>query len=122
MQFEDLGQEEKNNYFAIVHIDGNNMGLKFRTCSTLSDRRKLSCEIKRKTEGAFADLLIKIIQMIKDNSFGDAISLKSNNLPIRPLIIGGDDITFVCPATMAIMFTKTLMEFMINETPKDSRL
>ena len=116
-QFEDLGQKETNNYFAIVHVDGNNMGAKFRTCETLSDRRRLSREIKRKTEGAFAELVDRIIRMIEIDGFGEAIALKKNFLPIRPLIIGGDDITFVCPATTALMFTMTLMELMSRETP-----
>ena len=111
-QFEDLGQVEKNDYFAIVHVDGNNMGVKFRGCKTLSDRRRLSREIKRKTEGAFAGLLDRIIRMIECNGFKDSIKLRDNYLPIRPIIIGGDDITFVCPATTVLMFTTALMELM----------
>ena len=111
LNFEDLGQKEKNNYFAIVHVDGNNMGAKFRQCKTLLDRRKLSREIRRKTEGAFAELLLKIIEMIRKDGFGKSIKLKTGTVPIRPLIIG-DDITFVCPAMTAIMFTKTMMELM----------
>ena len=112
-----LGQKEGENYFAIVHVDGNNMGLKFRTCKSLTERRKLSREIRRKTEGAFADLLAKIIRMKRDNLFGDALKLEGNFLPIRPLIIGGDDVTFLCPANMAILFTKTLIEILDAETP-----
>ena len=105
-QFDQLGQVEGNDYFAIVHVDGNNMGKRFRDeCKTLTDRRKLSREIKRKTEGAFAQLLVRIIKMIERDGFKDAIDLNENILPIRPLIIGGDDITFVCPATTALMFT-----------------
>ena len=30
-----LGQKDGENYFAIVHVDGNNMGLKFRTCKEI---------------------------------------------------------------------------------------
>lgn len=113
-----LGQIETENYFAIVHVDGNNMGLKFRACENLNQRRKLSREIRRKTEGAFADLLIKIIK--SKNFLDDYLDLEENILPIRPLIIGGDDVTFICPANMAIMFTKTLMELMSSETSADS--
>ena len=115
-----LGQKEGENYFAIVHVDGNNMGLKFRTCKSLTERRKLSREIRRKTEGAFADLLAKIIRMKRDNLFGDALKLEGNFLPIRPLIIGGDDVTFLCPANMAILFTKTLIEILDAETSTDA--
>ena len=119
-EVEKLGQKEGKNYFAIVHVDGNNMGLKFRTCKSLTERRKLSREIRRKTEGAFADLLAKIILMKRDNLFGNALELKENYLPIRPLIIGGDDVTFLCPANMAILFTKTLIEILDADTPADA--
>ena len=117
-ELDKLGQIETENYFAIVHVDGNNMGLKFRACENLNQRRKLSREIRRKTEGAFADLLIKIIK--SKNFLDEYLDLEENILPIRPLIIGGDDVTFICPANMAIMFTKTLMELMSSETPADS--
>ena len=119
-EVEKLGQREGENYFAIVHVDGNNMGLKFRTCTGLAERRKLSREIRRKTEGAFADLLKQIIRMKISGGFKDALDLDENILPIRPLIIGGDDVTFFCPAKVALLFTKTLVEFLDAETPEDS--
>lgn len=115
-----LGQREGENYFAIVHVDGNNMGLKFRQCTGLTARRKLSREIRRKTEGAFADLLAKIILMKNAGGFDKMLKLKKNFLPIRPLIIGGDDVTFFCPAKTAILFTKTLVEFLNADTPEDA--
>lgn len=115
-----LGQKEGENYFAIVHVDGNNMGLKFRTCKSLIERRKLSREIRRKTEGAFADLLVKIIRMKISGGFGDSLNLAENFLPIRPLIIGGDDVTFLCPANVSLLFTKTLIENLNAETPDNA--
>lgn len=120
LKIDELGQREKENYFSIVHVDGNNMGNKFRECKTLTDRRILSREIKRKTEGAFADLLRKIILAVEENIFDDVLSLNKNFLPIRPLIIGGDDVTFICPANVAILFTKTLMENLSSLTPENS--
>ena len=103
-----------------MHVDGNNMGLKFRTCKDLVERRKLSREIRRKTEAAFADLLIKIIRIKNSGGFGKTLKLDENFLPIRPLIIGGDDVTFLCPAKMAILFTKTLIEFLDADTPENA--
>ena len=120
MEVEKLGQKEGENYFAIVHVDGNNMGLKFRKCTGLIERRILSREIRRKTEGAFAELLAKIIRMKDAGGFDGVLDLKENFLPIRPLIIGGDDVTFFCPAQTAILFTKTLMENLFAETPEDA--
>ena len=121
MKVDELGQKDGENYFSIIHVDGNNMGVKFRGCKSLTDRRLLSREIRRKTEGAFADLLRRIIAAKKAGVFDDILELKDEKiLPIRPLIIGGDDVTFICPANMALLFTKTLMESLNAETPADS--
>lgn len=120
LKINELGQKSKENYFSIVHVDGNNMGVKFRKCETLTDRRRLSREIKRKTEGAFADLLRKIILAVEEDIFAEILDLDKNFLPIRPLIIGGDDVTFICPANVAILFTKTLMENLSSLTPENS--
>ena len=121
MKVDELGQKDGENYFSIIHVDGNNMGVKFRDCKSLTDRRRLSREIRRKTEGAFADLLLKIIAAKKFGLFDEVLELKDEKiLPIRPLIIGGDDVTFICPANMALLFTKTLMENLNTATPENS--
>lgn len=115
---DELGQKDGENYFAIIHVDGNNMGVKFRGCKNLIERRVLSREIRRKTEGAFADLLLRIIAAKTEEIFDEILNLKNKKLlPIRPLILGGDDVTFICPANMAILFTKTLMESLDTKTP-----
>lgn len=120
-KIDELGQKDGENYFAIIHVDGNNMGVKFRSCKNLSERRRLSREIRRKTEGAFADLLLKIIAAKNTGLFNDVLKFENEKiLPIRPLILGGDDVTFICPANMAILFTKTLMESLNAETPADA--
>lgn len=118
---DELGQKDGENYFSIIHVDGNNMGLKFRGCKNLNERRRLSREIRRKTEGAFADLLLKIIAAKNIGLFNNVLRFENEKiLPIRPLILGGDDVTFICPANMAILFTKTLMESLNAETPENA--
>ena len=85
-EVENLGQQEGNNYFAVVHVDGNNMGVKFRTCKSLSERRKLSREIRRKTEGAFAELLAKILRMKTAGGF-EQLLLRARH-ETRPRLCG----------------------------------
>ena len=119
-EIDKLGQRDGENYFAIVHVDGNNMGLKFQRCKSLVERRRLSREIRRKTEGAFADLLAKIIRMKNSGGFDKILDVRKNFVPIRPLIIGGDDVTYLCPANVAILFTKTLIELLDADTPENS--
>ena len=108
---EDLGQQTGEEYVAIVHIDGNNMGVKFNDCKTLQDRKKKSLEISRKTRDAFNKLIKQIVKEYDYLASNDVLKLKKY-LPIRPIIIGGDDITFVCPAKTAVIFAKRFMEYL----------
>ena len=122
MQFEDLGQVEGENYIAIIHIDGNNMGKKFCTCKTLQERSKLSRNIQFKVERCFGRLLNTIVD--EYDSYKKFLKLGlteqyKNILPIRPLILGGDDVTFICPAKLAVIYTKRFMEFMIDTETVD---
>lgn len=113
-----LGQKETENYFAIVHIDGNNMGKKFAACKTLTERKNRSLEIRRKTIAAFCNLTDSIIGEIDSykkelNSFTSEEGLRE--LPVRPIVLGGDDMTFVCPAKLALRYTKRVMSYMLQE-------
>ena len=112
-EFEKLGQRETEDYMAIVHIDGNNMGEKFRDCSTLTKRKNMSRAVYGKTVLAFCTLLADILgdyaAMQKHLSLEEADDGKML-LPIRPIVLGGDDMTFVCTAKYALSFTRTIME------------
>ena len=121
-EFEKLGQRETEDYMAIVHIDGNNMGEKFRDSDTLTKRKNMSLAVYKKTITAFCVLLGGII--------GDYASLQKHLvleeaddgklfLPIRPIVLGGDDMTFVCTAKYALAFTCTIMEA-LNDLGIDS--
>ncbi len=116
MQIEELGQKESENYFAILHIDGNNMGQKFRVCATQEERSRLSDNVRRKTEGCFGRLLEHIAE--EYGTYTDLLDMGGDGegkpfLPIRPIILGGDDVTFVCPAKMALGYAKVFMEAMM---------
>lgn len=126
-KFEDLGQVTGDDYFAIVHIDGNNMGERFQKCKSLAERSALSKQVKSITERAFAVMLqvaskiseeqyleenIKVCRKNEDNDeANDEAKAKDTvyYLPIRPIIIGGDDVTFVCHARMATILSHVFM-------------
>lgn len=131
LALDELGQkrdEARGNYIAIVHIDGNNMGKKFQQCPDMESYRILARDVRRKTEASFAALLEEIMQdcekgLYKDEldltpKEGSDISKKKKILPIRPLILGGDDVTFICPAKMAVPFSKRLMEILLADIPE----
>lgn len=108
-----LGQRETENDIAIVHIDGNNMGVKFAECRTLTARKNMSLAIRRTTVTAFARLVERIVGEYASYDFLCRSRDEEGRayLPIRPLILGGDDMTFICPAVLAVHFA----EFIIGE-------
>lgn len=116
-EFEDLGQVTGDDYFAIVHIDGNNMGERFHRCKSLAERSALSKQVKSITERAFA-VMVQVAASISEEKYleenikvcrKDEGGSPVQYLPIRPIIIGGDDVTFVCHARMATMLSHVFM-------------
>jgi len=114
-ELEDLGQNKSTeksktgiNDIAIVHIDGNNMGAHFRQCKTLEERSALSKRVATKTLESFKSLVQWIVD--KYDVLDENLELSKNMLPIRPIIVGGDDITFICNARIAVQASHYLMQ------------
>ncbi|MHB2148281.1 Cas10/Cmr2 second palm domain-containing protein [Calditrichota bacterium LG25] len=113
-ELDQLGQSQhEDNYIAIVHIDGNGIGEKFKGTSTLKQIRILSREVRQATQKAFEKLLEEFFKNFE--SIQKEFELKPDKhgklmLPIRPIIIGGDDVTFVCPGKLGIYFAKIFLE------------
>lgn len=94
---------------AIVHIDGNSMGQRFAQCETLAERRKLSDSVDRATKNAFEKLLKEIINhMDYFTSKGSGFEIHKDKddgklyLPIRSIVLSGDDITFVTEGRLGV--------------------
>lgn len=128
LELEDLGQREGENYIAIVHIDGNKMGVKFRECrekpagEQFAAYNRLAKSVQKRTMNAFK----AVLRHIEDNydrfcRGKDRLNLQGDYLPIRPLIFGGDDIAFVCAAKIALELTTLYMQEMVKGD-EDSRL
>ena len=119
-ELEDLGQNKSTeksktgiNDIAIVHIDGNNMGAHFRECKTLEERSALSKRVATKTLESFKALVEWIIA--KYDILDEHLELAENMLPIRPIIVGGDDITFICNARIAVQASHYLMQHLLSD-------
>ena len=118
MEFSDLGQRETENDIAVVHIDGNNMGRKFQNCNTLTERKNMSRAIRRKTIAAFGALVQKIIGSfaVCRSELSIAYDREGRSfLPVRPLVLGGDDMTFVCAAKVAVPYARFIMERLMED-------
>jgi hypothetical protein len=112
------GVHEEDSHIAVVHIDGNDMGKLFKKADTLHEIRKLSVKVDEATHAAFKKVVSVVVDRYDDImaslGFGnDNLFPKEKNkkvLPIRPIILGGDDVTFVCDARLGIYFAKIFIE------------
>ena len=117
IELEKIGCKEGESYISVIHIDGNNMGVKFSKCKDSQERKKLSLTVVKIVQKAFRELIQSIIDEYDSKAYDEALDKRDliddkgkKLLPIRPIIIGGDDITFVCPARVGIEYAKRFIE------------
>jgi hypothetical protein len=117
-----FGQPDDKGYIAIVHADGNGMGQRFIECKSLAETRKLSAAVANYAD----EVMQKLIEYTANDLFGKEGKLDASEgweldrdegdgkeiLPIRPLILGGDDITFVCEGRLGVPLAEKLLEYM----------
>lgn len=118
-ELENAGFIEGEQYLSVVHIDGNNMGKRFQNCETLDEYRDLSKRIKEIVKESFDKLLEVILKEYPYNCKyinNDVLKANENEriLPIRPITIGGDDISFICPARLGLIYAKRFVEYMMK--------
>ena len=137
-QLDKLGQiSGEDSHIAIVHIDGNNIGNRFKAMNSLENIRNLSITVNQATKEAFSDLTSHITDtdnydnIMNDLGFDDS-SVDENRRypknkkgkkirPIRSIILGGDDVTFVCDGKLGIYFSKLFIEAFEKKTVSDKR-
>ncbi len=122
-EFEKLGYKDGESYISVIHIDGNNMGVKFNTCRDLQERKKLSLDIAKAVKNAFRKLLKDIIEQYEAGKYNENLDMDKlidentgkKYLPLRPIIIGGDDVTFVCPARLGLEYARRFIKYANEE-------
>lgn len=120
LDVDDLGRSEnESSYMAVVHVDGNQMGKRFESYGkSQSDNREfiramrqLSLGVSEASRKALEAVGYAVIQLIDEEKF----EIKNNYLPFRPIVYGGDDVTFVCDGrlglSLAVKFLEKFEEF-----------
>lgn len=113
----------KSNYIAIIHADGNNLGKAIRDLNENSDNlesskkdstklnKDFSQAIEEATLAAARTAVLKTFRIKPEELGGE----KSVIIPMRPVILGGDDFTVICNAEYAFELTRIfLAEFEIE--------
>ncbi|NJL06399.1 MAG: hypothetical protein HC911_16135 [Chloroflexaceae bacterium] len=140
--FDDLGRSrDQQSYIAVVHLDGNGMGQRFEKAGANASTnrefieavRSLSSQINQAAMTALNNTLIALTDMLAAQpdhetekevqlwlqsviDFCDNLAKDGKSglhfLPFRPLVFGGDDVTFVCDGRLGLALAhRFLIEF-----------
>ena len=116
----------EESYIAVVHVDGNGMGLRFqalakhfkenkKTASGANNRayieamRQLSHKVDEVATNALCRTLDHVRQWLAANEPQTTI------FPVRPLVFGGDDVTLVCRGDLGLGLAQRLIAEMAEE-------
>lgn len=110
----DIGDlTDKNDWIAIIHADGNGLGqvvaTKNNKPSELKDfSEKLDAATVKAAQQAFAE----IVKSQDYHPSGDVV-------PFRPVVLGGDDMTVICQASLAMSYVTSYIRHFEENTRKN---
>ncbi|GAB6163955.1 hypothetical protein JCM12298_31150 [Desulfothermus naphthae] len=98
---EQIAKLESRSYVAYLVADVNNMGVVFSYCDNFDELKRLSENLSKVIQQSLAEPTKILI-----DKHGDFIKerLKSDIIPILPLIMGGDDVFALIPAQWSLDF------------------
>ena len=106
-RFDEIAGED--NFIAVVHIDGNGMGKRveqiYQKCRGWEECRqtlqRFSEGIQRDFEQAFRETVDAVLQ---------ARHCEGDSLPIRPVVLAGDDVCFVTAGSIGLECARIFLE------------
>lgn len=92
-----------NNWIAIIHADGNGLGqVVQKVGNNPAQFKQFSQNLDKATTEAAVEAFMTVKQ--KFGIFDD------ERIPIRPIVLGGDDLTVICRGDLALDYTKIFLE------------
>lgn len=102
---------QNNDWIAVIHADGNGLGQIVQKIGKNEEKFK---EFSQLLDEATTLSAVKAYEAVKDD-FNNSDSEK-DFIPIRPIVLGGDDLTVVCRADLALKYTETFIKEFENQT------
>ncbi|MDD3723529.1 MAG: hypothetical protein PHW92_13770 [Lutibacter sp.] len=102
---EEITKSGKNSWIAVIHADGNGLGQILQNKGKELVEKKLFEKFSNTIEESTKNAIKKAFDEIVKNECNG-----KNKYPIRPIIIGGDDVTIIIRADLALSFTKIFLE------------
>lgn len=130
MDFDDFGRTfGESNYIAVVHTDGNGMSNRIKRIQEMfnssdqnreyiQEMRSFSLSIQKAAKKSLQSTIDKLIHAIDQNK---EITLKDDKLPFRPIVFGGDDVTFVCDGRLGLSLAAHYLEVFSSQKLSDKK-
>jgi hypothetical protein len=131
--FGKLGERGKSSYLALIHTDGNGMGKRIeglaRHCTTPGHNVEYRRALRRFSQGverAANEALVNTVELLvgavnhKDWTIAGKVPVplcdgNRRCLPFRPIVFGGDDVTFVSEGSLGLaLAVKYLQEYSLH--------
>ncbi|MCX7681337.1 MAG: hypothetical protein N2508_05135 [Anaerolineae bacterium] len=122
--FDDFGLTKgESSYIAVIHTDGNGMGRRVaaiaNTCPRPEDNRAyvqairaFSQSVGNVAQEALNATYRQLIQALdSEDKISGVVPIRGRKLLLRPIVLGGDDVTFVCNGRSGL----TLTEFYLRQ-------
>jgi len=119
--FDQFGSKGESSYIAVIHADGNSMGKRFEAIARAHPApednngyiyalRRFSESIQENANRALSETVDYLLDSLDpNNKFGGVIDIPKPArggqrlyLPFRPIVFGGDDVTFVCDGRLGL--------------------
>ena len=123
VELEDLGGYEGQSYIAVVHADGNRIGEKLMDVikentnnneEFLRHIREFSSSLTRSSQNALKATLEYLKAALPLKSFRNPEDV----FPLRPIVYGGDDLTFICDGRLGLDLTAFYLKEFAKENIK----
>jgi len=106
-------------WLAVIHADGNNMGMALQNLKNEITKDESYSTVSRKFSGIIDKSTKAAAQKAFEDTMKDEEPGDSDIVPFRPIIVGGDDLTIICRADLALKFTQVYLEEFEKQTIKN---
>ncbi len=114
IEFKKIAKRSTKSWLALIHIDGNGMGKRINKIrereNVLKSLKGFSENVDKSTIAAYQKGVEKVIQLLKNNNEA------TDTLPMRPIVLGGDDLTLIIRADLAMAFTYAYLDEFEKQT------
>jgi len=129
-----LGEES---YISVVHVDGNKMGARFKYLAQKIEKeyagksvrelnrgyieaaREMSQQANQISRAALETVVALTVQAVKNAAIPFTTDDQDTPiLPLRPLVFGGDDVTFICNGDVGVELAAAYLDTFEREAQK----